>query len=118
MGSRGAVVQAEDGGGPKVVKRQTSAREVLEPAGRLSPPPFSVHGRGGRIHAGARAAAEAMVWRRELAGRAGPRRAVGLAVELPRAVLRAGELLAAVAGRAAPQRASRPSARGPPLLRP
>jgi len=31
-----------------------------------------------------------------LAGRAGPRRAVGLAVELPRAVLRAGELRAAV----------------------
>ena len=31
-----------------------------------------------------------------LAGRAGPRRAVGLAVELPRALLRAGELRAAV----------------------
>ena len=54
MGSKGAVVQAEDGGGPKVVKRQTSAREVLELAGRLSPPSFSVHGRGGRICAGAR----------------------------------------------------------------
>jgi len=71
MGSKGAVVQAEDGGGPKVVKRQTSAREVLEPAGRLSPPPFSVHGRGGRIHAGARAAAEAMVWRRAARGARG-----------------------------------------------
>ena len=36
----------------------------------------------------------------------------------PWAPRRAGELRAAVAGRAAPPRASRPSARGPPLLRP
>jgi len=61
----------------------------------------------------ARAAAEAMAWQRAARGahRMGPRRAVGLVVELPRAVLRASS---SAAGGPAPPRASRPSGRDPP----